>query len=338
MTETNKPVFVVGSPRSGTSILTWCLGQHPNMLPVPESNWIGQFAINVAISYEIGSARGDRSLLSGMDIGREEFFANFGRSVNHLVLSHRKDLDRKRKMTHPSAEPKTRWVDQTPEYSLHICGLRKLFPEARFVHILRDVTSVVRSMLNFHRLSGIQLVASEQEAYDYWLRTVRSCVDAEQAYGPCVVHRIRYSDLINSPESVMRSLFQFLGEPYATACLNPLQKRINSSNVPPDFHPENPATDPTLVAKARSFSAELERSPQHEKASPEMVRKLEAAFDQQVQYVAQTNREYQKVQQIISALSKQGSGADPVTAMTVSDARSESVSEAECAAPRNIST
>ena len=62
----NKPVFVVGSPRSGTSILAWCLGQHPNMFPVPESNWMGQFAINVAISYEIGSARGDRSLLSGM--------------------------------------------------------------------------------------------------------------------------------------------------------------------------------------------------------------------------------------------------------------------------------
>jgi hypothetical protein len=52
----NRPIFVVGSPRSGTSILTWCLGQHPNIIPLPESSWMGQFAIDVAISYNIGSA------------------------------------------------------------------------------------------------------------------------------------------------------------------------------------------------------------------------------------------------------------------------------------------
>jgi len=55
----SKPIFVVGSPRSGTSILTWCLGQHPNMFPVPEANWMGNFAVNIAVACEIGAARGD---------------------------------------------------------------------------------------------------------------------------------------------------------------------------------------------------------------------------------------------------------------------------------------
>src|SRR6266513_3732401 len=55
-TLTNKPIFVVGSPRSGTSILTWCLGQHPNMLVIPESAWMGDFAIDLAIRYQIGTA------------------------------------------------------------------------------------------------------------------------------------------------------------------------------------------------------------------------------------------------------------------------------------------
>jgi hypothetical protein len=44
-TPTNKPIFVVGSPRSDTSILSWCLGQHPNILVLPESVWMGDFAI-----------------------------------------------------------------------------------------------------------------------------------------------------------------------------------------------------------------------------------------------------------------------------------------------------
>src|SRR6266487_1541903 len=92
----NKPIFVVGSPRSGTSILTWCLGQHPNIVPLPESGWMGDFAIDLAIRYQIGAARGSRSILSAMDIQREEFFAHFGQSINDLILNHRKDLERKR--------------------------------------------------------------------------------------------------------------------------------------------------------------------------------------------------------------------------------------------------
>ena len=201
--DTAKPVFVVGSPRSGTSILAWSLGYHPNIFPVPESNWMGDFAVNVAMSYQIGAARGIFSILSAMDISCDEFFSHIGRSINSLVLKHRCDLDRKRliiavqrllrerglylgevtgefdaatsaavqqyemvdktlyselvdslRTAASDSEYKTRWVDQTPEYSLHICGLRKLFPSALFIHIVRDVGSVVRSMLNFHRIAG----------------------------------------------------------------------------------------------------------------------------------------------------------------------------------------
>src|SRR5580765_385295 len=173
--EPAKPVFVVGSPRAGTSILTWCLGHHPNLFPVPESNWMGDFAVNVAVAYQIGAARGDYSTLSAMDIGQDELFAAFGQRINDLILNHREHLEAKRKTrcvelnldarwleaTSSAAGPKGRWVDGTPEYSLHICGLRKLFPDAAFIHIFRDVASVVRSMLNFHRVAGTQLVRNE---------------------------------------------------------------------------------------------------------------------------------------------------------------------------------
>src|SRR4029077_12014687 len=214
--EINKPIFVVGSPRSGTSILAWCLGHHPTIFPSPESNWMGDFAVNVAKSYRVGAARGIFSILSAMGISRDEFFSHIGRSINSLVLKHRGDLDRKRLMiavqrllkeegpylgevtgeldaatsaairhygvangllyselvdslrtAASDSEYKTRWVDQTPEYSFHICGLRKLFPCALFIHIVRDVGSVVRSMLNFHRIAGVQLVSNQQVPYDW---------------------------------------------------------------------------------------------------------------------------------------------------------------------------
>src|SRR2546428_2631209 len=136
----NKPIFVVGSPRSGTSILTWCLGHHPNLFPVPESNWMGDFAVNVAIAYRIGAARNYYSILSAMDIPDDELFGAFGRSINDLILRHRTDLEKKRyanrielkleprwiKAASTAAGSTTRRVDGTPENFFHIHCLPKL--------------------------------------------------------------------------------------------------------------------------------------------------------------------------------------------------------------------
>jgi Sulfotransferase family len=297
--EINKPIFAVGSPRSGTSILTWCLGHHPNLFPVPESNWMGDFAANVAVAHQTGSARGDYSILSAMDIRDDEFFAAFGRSINELIVGHRRDLEIKREnsnspskvnlrwleATSMAAGPKARWVDGTPEYSLHICGLRKLFPEARFIHVFRDVDAVVRSMVNFHRATGIQLVANEEDAYKYWLRTVRACLKAEEAYSPDVVYRLRYTNLVEKPESALRSLLDFLGEPYSAKCLEPLSQRINSSNVPPDFRSGDPATDPAIMEEARRLSAEIEETPQPTEHSPVAADELEAEFCARIKHI-----------------------------------------------------
>jgi Sulfotransferase family len=297
--QVNKPIFVVGSPRSGTSILTWCLGQHRNIFALEESVGIGKLAVALDVCYQMNIAF-DNHFWSTMDVKREEFFAAFGQTINGLILRHSVDLERKRWeqaappntpphyfVTEQSADiPKARWVDGTPEYSFHICGLRKLFPNALFIHIVRDVTSVVRSMLNFHRITGVNLVANEQEAYDYWLRAVSSCLLAEQAYGPSVVFRLQYSQLVDQSEASLRSLLNFLGEPFAANCLTPLQKRINSSNVPDDFKLGRPETDPAVVERATQLYAEIETAPQPPQVSTAAAEKIEAAFNQLVQYAA----------------------------------------------------
>ncbi len=302
----NKPIFIVGSPRSGTSILSWCLGQHPNILVQEESSWIGPFAVNVAIGHEIGSARGEHSQLSTLDIRRDDFMAHFGKSINDLILTHLRQFEttsrsaaqRDSSQVHEGfqiarsqSDPKSRWVDGTPEYSLYICGLRKLFPGALFIHIVRDVDSVVRSLLNFDRLGEGSLVANEQQAYEDWLRTVNACLKAERAYGRQIVHRLQYSDLINNPESALRSVLKFLGEPYVPACLEPLQVRINSSNVPASFDASDLQTDPSLVEQAMRLSTEVEKTPQPPEASPAASDEMEAAFNERVQYVATLDSE-----------------------------------------------
>jgi len=301
-----KPIFLVGSPRSGTSILTWCLGQHPNIFPVDESTGIGELALALAVCYQTKMGLGPDSLWSAMDIQREEFMTTFGQTVNELIQRHKVDLQRKwwKQAFAPNDPPhdfvaetspnssKARWVDGTPAYSFHICGLRKLFPHALFIHIVRDVTSVVRSMLNFHRLAGVSLVDNEEHAYNLWFHSVSACLLAEQAYGPDFIFRLRYSELVNQPDTSFRALLSFLGEPYAPECLVPLQKRINSSDVPSDFRLGERGTDPLIIERATRLNAEIETNPQASEVSTIALEKMEATFNGQINHRAVLRDKY----------------------------------------------
>lgn len=281
----------MGSPRSGTSILTWCLAQHPNIFSVNESTGIGDLAVALTSCHEKKMGLGPDSLWSALKVQRDEFFAAFGQTINELILSHKVDLEEKKweEMFAPDSPPcrfprdkavnksKTRWVDGTPLYSFYIYGLRKLFPDALFIHIVRDVTSAVRSMLNFHRLTAVKMVDSEQQAYNIWFRMVRACVLAEDAYGPNVVFRLPYDQLTNQSELVMRALLKFLGEPYMSKCLKPLQKKINSSNVPTDFQLTAPHSD-HIIQRALQLHTYILTTPQAPEPSPTAAAELEAEF------------------------------------------------------------
>ncbi len=316
----NKPIFIVGSPRSGTSILTWCLGQHSNILVQEESDWLGRFALDVEAAYQSGTHRGERSQLGSLGVQRPEFFNCFGDAINNLILQHRYERRRialEEAMATPASnlrlpafqtersdsDPKGRWVDGTPEYSFYICGLRKLFPGAVFIHLLRDAKSVVRSMLKFKQTAGPALVENEQQAYDYWLRTVRACFKAERAYGSRVVYRMLYCDLVGDSARTLRLLLDFLQEPYEPACLEPLQHRINSSNVPPDFTPVDPQAGQEV--EARQLEAELTNDRTPVPPSGAIAAELEAEFEKRVHHNQNVNKYHRRALRKIAALEKQ---------------------------------
>src|SRR6516165_3381903 len=94
MGDVARPIFVVGSPRSGTSILTWCLGQHPNILPLEETTWFSHLALTLQACFEEGSARGARSQLSAMRIGRDQLFATVGEALSDMIVGQRGSYER----------------------------------------------------------------------------------------------------------------------------------------------------------------------------------------------------------------------------------------------------
>jgi hypothetical protein len=303
-----RPVFVVGSPRSGTSILTWCLGQHPNILPLEEGNWLDKLAYDLGSTFERGTRRGDRSQLSALGIGFDEVYACFGLAVNELILGSRsRYYEQSRQaaivdpgLAHPSiqlsrepGEPKLRWVDGTPEYSFCIYGLLKLFPDARFIHIVRDVSSVVRSLVKFS-VDGRRVSPTERAAYEYWMGTTRACLRAERAFGPGRICRIQYDDMVENPVGIFTSLSSFLGETFSPSCLEPLQRKINSSHVPAGFDCQDGTTPAALAEEARTLSDEIRNGPAPISADESELALLERDFLGRVQYFGDLDTEFEK--------------------------------------------
>ena len=141
---------------------------------------MGDFTVNVGIAYQIGAARGDYSVLSAMDIQEDELFAGFGQTINDLIMRHRDHLEKSARPgvsnealtgvdSKAVAEPFARKNPGSMErrnirYTLRAA---ESLSAGSVVQLFREVGAVVRSMLNFHRVAGVQLVANEEDAYRY---------------------------------------------------------------------------------------------------------------------------------------------------------------------------
>ena len=239
------------------------MGQHPNLLALEETRWLEKFAVDLRSTYLLGR-RNPVSQLASMGIDAASFYEAFGRAINDLILSHgRYDSEFARTNAgegspfvryRSSADPKARWVDGTPEYSLHAYDLLELFPHARFIHMVRDVRLVAGSLMHFDEV-GVSARGPEA-AYAEWYRFARAALDAERAFGSGTVLRLLHADLVSDPERALRRCLAFLGETFSADCLEPLAHLINTSG------PSSEATVPehdqfSIIAKAIGLSDRL---------------------------------------------------------------------------------
>jgi protein-tyrosine sulfotransferase len=130
-----RPVFVIGAPRSGTTVLAQSLAQHSEFWTSDESQVLWDLFEGGRLDKNyLRQGRYDGSWLFKQEVAKEEFLAFLGLGLNALFTSRSQGK---------------RWVDQTPVYALLAENLARMFPGAFFVHILRDGRKVVHSMIHF---------------------------------------------------------------------------------------------------------------------------------------------------------------------------------------------
>lgn len=245
-----RPVFIIGAPRSGTSVTTWALGQHPNIQPMPETGWIASMGVGAFLSWRKGSERGRFSHLSNVDYPLQPFLERIGESIDRIVgdvfearcnrmygefretgvLRNRKEGPRHPlQLMRAVEDPKRRWIDGTPLNTQYLWILAGLFPHARFVHNLRRPDAVATS------LEGFATVGADpqplEEGLRTWIQHTENAWFAERAFGAARVYRLDFERLAADQETLLADVLGFLGERYDANCLLPLRKRLNSSEV-----------------------------------------------------------------------------------------------------------
>ncbi len=207
------PIFVVGCPRSGTSLLRDLLRAHPR-LSFPSASFFiprlykayGDPRDEAQVRRLVGIIlRIDWVRRWGLELAPSHFASC--RSYSEIVSCLFEAWARK--------EGKRRWGDKTPDNVVEIPTLLEIFPSAKIIHIYRDGRDVALSWLKAgYRVHNLFTAAAR---WKQWVSAGR----AAGAKVPASYLEVRYERLLSEPETTLREICNFLGEPYYPGMLVP---------------------------------------------------------------------------------------------------------------------
>jgi protein-tyrosine sulfotransferase len=199
------PIVLGGCGRSGTTLLRMMLDSHRRICCGPESSVFRRRAVDPeALAARFGFEAAEVRRLYDAAGSRPAFIEAFAQ------LCMRK-------------AGKARWAEKTPRNISRLAVIFRSFPEARFVHVLRDGRDVACSLRTHprHRVVDGKLVP-----LDTWKpiaggarRWVRDIESSRRWWNDPRFHTVRYEHLVLDPRPELERLMAFLGEDWDDAML-----------------------------------------------------------------------------------------------------------------------
>lgn len=232
-----RPVFVVGMNGSGTTMLAESLGRHPALFSLARETRVIPHLIRVARRY--GPLEDDRRFFAlwervrrihvfvkrnrGQPVPIPCNWAEFPRSLSAVLDANYRYF--------AAQHGKARWCEKSPQYVQHMPDLLELFPEARFVHIIRDGRACAASFhRRWQRHTGLAMYR--------WCKVLELADACAPALGPHYLE-VRYEDVVADPYVWMRRICAHVDLPFTDAVLGSSQPQSAKSGEPGRIHDGN---------------------------------------------------------------------------------------------------
>ncbi|MBT9611975.1 MAG: sulfotransferase [Burkholderiales bacterium] len=202
---TPAPLFIVGFPRSGTTLLEQMLGCHSLIVPCGE--------LETAIERETSSSDYFDNLAKLNENDRQARLQALRMDYLAVLRSHAEHA------------PEARYAsNKLPLNLMRIGIIRLLFPEARIIHVLRHPLDAVLSAYFTPFLFGNEWSLRLTDTAHLFSQSWRHAETMQRLPGTHFL-RVRYEDLVTHPEPVLKEVLAFLDLPWEPACLDFHQSR-----------------------------------------------------------------------------------------------------------------
>jgi tetratricopeptide (TPR) repeat protein len=195
------PIFIVGMPRSGTTLVDRILCRHPQVQGLGERKEIDRIVDRLCQQLN--------------------FPADAIRAVSHVtrddILNAAVESLRSVRLQ-PGVD---HFTDKMPLNYLLIGWISTLFPQAKIIHCIRDPRDVCLSCYFQHFTSRLPFAYNLSHLAAYW-QDYRRLMDHWEAVLPAPMLSVRYEDLVEQPEIASRRLYEFCGIPWESRCLDPV--------------------------------------------------------------------------------------------------------------------
>lgn len=208
------PVFVIGYARSGTSVTCRLLRRYLKVSFGTESQFILRYRNRLDSYGDLADDANVRRLIA--DISRERFFTRTRRNWGFVFDPDAAFATLETRTYRAVLEAifgqlakhngMVRWGDKTPQYNDELSSLRQLFPDAQFVHAVRDGRDVALSIGK----TGFGPKNACEAALD-WDHSLAAIRQFAKELGPDQYLEVRYEDLTSRPAEVLDRLAQYLG-------------------------------------------------------------------------------------------------------------------------------
>ena len=205
-TDMPTPVFIVGFPRSGTSLLEQIIGSHPLAVPAGELLFIGDIAHTKAAE------------ISGSELPYPELLLDKAAPLDAEKLQAMREYYLSNVQALGVTNSNTRWVtDKMPHNALHVGLISLLFPESPIIHISRHPFNSCLSAY-FSNFQSSHRYTSSLESTARHYKHVMDMLEHYRSIGVSFLE-IHYEDLVTDQESTTRKILEYIGMPWDDACL-----------------------------------------------------------------------------------------------------------------------